>query len=447
MPGAPGSTASPLTLGLANSKVLTGIDVLEATKFTALKEAAARNGGHLRIGLLTNQTGLDAQGRRTIDVLRGIGNGIELTTLFSPEHGIFGAKDSETIGQEVDPTTGLKVISLYGPKDADKRPKPEDLKKLDAVVIDLQDAGVRFYTYETLVGYFIQAAACQKLEGGNDLEVFVLDRPNPIGGQQVQGPISNNPWSYINYYMTRPIRHGMTLGEMANYYQSDLQTCYTEDKKNGTATAGFDKSADLTVIPMQGWRREEFFDETGVPWVNPSPNLRSVTEATLYPALGMMDATNVSVGRGTATPFEVFGAGATDATKDAPALPAWFDSKVVASYLTARKIPGVAFAATTFAVAEDANHYPYHGQTIQGVRLTVTDRAALDSPELGIEILSALHHLYPTQFKLDKAAPLVANAETMAALARGDDPRTIAAAWAQGLAEFKARREKYLLYH
>ncbi len=203
----------------------------------------------------------------------------------------------------------------------------------------------------------------------------------------------------------------------------------------------------LIVVRMQNWRREEFFDATGVPWVNPSPNLRSVTEATLYPALGMMDATNVSVGRGTATPFEVFGAGATAATKDAPALPAWFDSKVVASYLTARKIPGVAFAATTFAVADDANHYPYHGQTIKGVRLTVTDRAALDSPELGIEILSALHHLYPTQFKLDKAAPLVANAETMAALARGDDPRTIAAAWAQGLAEFKARREKYLLYH
>jgi uncharacterized protein YbbC (DUF1343 family)/CubicO group peptidase (beta-lactamase class C family) len=439
--------STPALSGSAPPRVLTGIDVLEATNFAALKEAAARNGGHLRIGLLTNQTGVDAHGRRTIDVLRGIGDGVELTTLFSPEHGIFGAKDSTNIGPEVDPTSGLKVISLYGAKDSDRWPKLEDLKKLDAVVIDLQDAGVRFYTYETLVGYFIQAAACQKLEGGNDLEVFVLDRPNPIGGQQVQGPISNNPWSYINYYMTRPIRHGMTLGEMANYYQSDLQTCYTEDKKNGTATAGFDKSADLTVIPMQGWRREEFFDETGVPWVNPSPNLRSVTEATLYPALGMMDATNVSVGRGTATPFEVFGAGATAATKDAPALPAWFDSKVVASYLTARKIPGVAFAATTFAVAEDANHYPYHGQTIQGVRLTVTDRAALDSPELGIEILSALHHLYPTQFKLDKAAPLVANAETMAALARGDDPRTIAAAWAQGLAEFKARREKYLLYH
>src|SRR5208283_2839142 len=160
----------------------------------------------------------------------------------------------------------------------------------------------------------------------------------------------------------------------------------------------------------------------------------------------MLDATNVSVGRGTATPFEVFGAGATAATKDAPAIPAWFDGKAVATYLTARNIPGVAFTATTFVVADDANHYPYHGQTIEGVRLTVTNRARLDSPQLGVEILSALHHLYPAQFKLEKAAPLVANAETMAALVRGDDPRAIAAGWVQGLADFKARREKYLIY-
>ena len=203
----------------------------------------------------------------------------------------------------------------------------------------------------------------------------------------------------------------------------------------------------LTVVKMQNWHRDEFFDQTGVKWVNPSPNLRSVEEATLYPGLGMLDATNVSVGRGTAMPFEVFGAGATAATKDASAQAAWFDGNAVAAYLTVRKIPGVTFAATKIAVAEDANHYPYHGQTIEGVRLTVTDRTALDSPELGIEILSALHHLYPVQFKLDKAAALVANTETMAALARGDDPRTIAASWTSDLAAFKARREKVLLYH
>jgi SSS family transporter len=418
---------------------LTGIDVLEATNFAALKEAAARNGGHLRIGLLTNQTGLDAQGRRTIDVLRGIGGGIELTTLFSPEHGIFGAKDSTEIGQEVDPTTGLKVISLYGAKDADRRPKPEDLKNLDAVVIDLQDAGVRFYTYETVVGYLLEAAACETARA-HPLEVILLDRPDPINGDAVQGPISNTASSYLDY-MPLPIRHGFTLGELAQYIHGEHPvTCAPN-------TPPIKNPARLTVVPMQNWRREEFFDATGVPWVNPSPNLRSVTEATLYPALGMMDMTNVSVGRGTATPFEVFGAGATAATKDAPVLPAWFDGKAVAAYLTARNIPGVTFTPTTTRVAEDANHYPYHGQTVEGVRLTVTDRFALDSPELGIEILSALDHLYPTQFKLDKAAPLVANVETMAALERGDDPRTIAAGWAKGLLDFKARCAQYLIYH
>ena len=182
------------------SRVKTGIDVLEATDYAALKEAAVSNGGHLRIGLLTNQTGVDAHGRRTIDVLRGIGGGIELTTLFSPEHGIFGAKDSTEIGQEVDAASGLKVISLYGPTDADRRPKVRDVKELDVVVVDLQDAGVRFYTYETVVGYFLEASA-RELSQGHKLDIIVLDRPDPIGGLSVQDrspkpgrtPISTTP--------------------------------------------------------------------------------------------------------------------------------------------------------------------------------------------------------------------------------------------------------------
>jgi uncharacterized protein YbbC (DUF1343 family)/CubicO group peptidase (beta-lactamase class C family) len=429
-------------------RVLTGIDVLEATNFAALKEAAARNGGRLRIGLLTNQTGIDAHGRRTIDVLRGVGGGIELTALFSPEHGIFGAKDSTNIGQEVDATSGLKVISLYGAKDADRRPKPEDLKNLDAVVIDLQDAGVRFYTYETVLGYFVQDTICQRMM--NDFKLIVLDRPDPIGGTSVQGEVSDQETnSYINF-MPLPLRHGMTLGELARYFESEAPYACSmiggPYPTTGTRIFNGDANHGLTVIPMQNWRRDEFFDQTGVRWVNPSPNLRSVSEATLYPALGMMDFTNVSVGRGTAMPFEVFGAGVTPASKDSPATPAWFDGNAVSAYLTARKIPGVSFAATTFSVAEDANHYPYHGQTIEGVRLTVTDRTALNSPELGIEVLSALHHLYPTQFKLDKAAPLVANSETMAALERGDDPRFIASTWDPALEKFKVQRAKYLLY-
>ncbi|HEY4381543.1 MAG TPA: DUF1343 domain-containing protein [Acidobacteriaceae bacterium] len=455
------------------------------------------------MGLLTNQTGLDSQGHRTIDILRTADPTIELTKLFSPEHGIFGAKDSETIGQEIDPTTGIHVTSLYGPKDSDKRPKPEDLKDLDAVVIDLQDAGVRFYTYESVLGYFIEAASCEATRS-HPLQIVVLDRPALIGGLAVQGPISNTAPAYINY-MPEPVRNGMTFGELAQYMRAEhpgtcpahligrdfspgntarkinvgfspgdmlstsaakpaggspgpqplpsggsrgLQAPESDVQNQGASASGLSpsSSAHLTVVPMQNWRRSDFYDQTGLPWINPSPNLRSIEAATLYPGVGMMDATNVSVGRGTDTPFEIFGAGVTPATKTTPAIPTWFDGHAVATYLTARHIPGVTFAPTTFPVAETSEKYPYHGQTIQGVRMTVTDRLALDSPELGIEILSALHHLYPTHFKLAQATNLVANTETMAALARDDDPRAIAATWAPALAAFKERRAKYLLY-
>jgi SSS family transporter len=418
------------------SQVSVGIDVLEHDGFAELKALAAQHGGKLRIGLLTNQTGVDAAGKRTIDVLREAGGGIELVRLFSPEHGIFGAKDSMEIGQEVDPASGLKVTSLYGPKDSDKRPKAEDLKDLDAVVVDLQDAGVRFYTYESVVGYFVEAAACEQA-AGHDLTVVVLDRPALIGGVAVQGPVSDTAASYINF-MPEPVRNGMTLGELAEF---DAGVHPGACGANPEA-----KNPTVAVVKMQGWRRPEFFDQTGVRWVNPSPNLRSVEAAVLYPGLGMLDYANVSVGRGTDMPFQVFGAGLAPAAKNAPAVPAWFDGKAVADYLTARKIPGVTFAPTRFAVAETSEKYPGHGQTIEGVRMTVTDRTALDSPEMGIEILSALHHLYPTQFKLEKAAGLVANSETMEALARGEDPKAIAARWTPALANFKSQRQKYLLY-
>ena len=309
-------TAAELQKRIADLKAAeTGIDVLEATNFRALKDLAAKHGGHLRIGLLTNQTGVDAQGRRTIDVLRSDvarAAGIELVRLFSPEHGLSGKKDSASIGEEVDAASGLKVVSLYGAKDADKRPKPEDLKDLDAVVIDLQDAGARFYTYETVLGYFLEASACQLTVAGRPLEIVVLDRPDPIGGEAVEGPVSDPPWSYINY-SALPLRHGMTLGELAQYFADQPQSC--TGKREGETRIGLDATAELTVIPMQGWRRGEFFDQTGVRWVNPSPNLRSVDEAVLYPALGMLDYSNISVGRGTETPFEVFGAGAMAATK------------------------------------------------------------------------------------------------------------------------------------
>ncbi len=402
-PGAPSSVP-----------VLTGIDVLEKTQFATLREAAGLHGGRLRVGLLTNQTGLDSGGRRTIDVLAkdaaSAVPGVELTTLFSPEHGIAGVKDSTDIASSRDAATGLPVISLYGPKDADKRPKLEDLKKLDAVVVDLEDAGVRFYTYEAVLGYFVEACA----KAG--VELIVLDRPPLIGGVAVQGPMSDAGAESYTDYMPIPVRHGMTMGELARFY-------------NGEKGLG----AKVAVVAMQGWRRAEYFDETGVPWVNPSPNLQTQRAAVLYPAYAFLESTNLSVGRGSATPFEVFGA-------------AWMKGAEVAAALNARAIPGVRFEATAFAIAEDGNRYPFHGRTIEGVRMVTTDRVALDSPRLGLEVLVVLRKLYPEQFEWRKSSRLVVNAATMAAIARGDDPQVIMDGWKAGLEAFRVRRSGYLLY-
>jgi len=408
----------------ADAPTLTGIDVLEQNHFTALANLH-------RIALLTNQTGLDSTGRRTIDILHSLTtNNQQLTTLFSPEHGIFGHQDSTKITAETDPTTHLPVISLYGPKDADKRPSHAQLKDLDAVIIDLQDAGVRFYTYETVVGYFLEAAATEQTTYHHDLEIILLDRPNLIDGEDVQGPISDpGSESYINY-MPLPLRHGLTLGELAKYIVGTKHL-----------------ATNLTVIPMQHWSRTQYFDQTGLPWHNPSPNLRYPQATITYPALGLLDYTNISVGRGTPSPFSIFGAGSTGTQ------PAWFNAKDVADALNARHVPGISFGTNMAPIADDANHYPYHGQTIPVVEVILTVARPnmhgphpLDTPELGIEILAVLHRLYPTQFNLDKTGRLLCNRATLDAITRGDDPRSIAASWQPALDAFKAARAPYLLY-
>jgi uncharacterized protein YbbC (DUF1343 family) len=415
------ATAAANALHLSSTGVTaTGIDVLESTNFSALRDAAARHNGHLRIGLLTNQTGLDREGRRTIDILNHSVPEVELKTLFSPEHGIFGTKDTTKIGNEVDPATQLPVISLYGAKEEQRRPSPAVLKDLDAVVIDLQDAGVRFYTYEAVVGYFLEAAAKAHIE------IILLDRPNPINGVDVQGPVSDAGAESYTDYMPMPVRHGLTLGELALYFN-------TERRLPGPTSPNIQVpiKAQLTVVPMQNWRRSDYFDETHLPWTNPSPNLRSPRAATLYPGIGLLETTNVSVGRGTDAPFEQIGA-------------PFIDGPQLAAYLTARKIPGVSFTAINFAVADDSNHYPFHGKAIPGIAFTVTDRNVLDSPEMGIEVISALHRLYP-EFALNKER-LIVNVDTTQALNNRDDPRKIAAAWATDLAAFEQRRQPYLLY-
>ena len=421
-----GDTALP-------SGTLTGIDVLESNHFAELTTLAEQHKNSLRLGILTNQSGVDAHGRRTIDILATdlpkVVPVAKLTTIFSPEHGISGAHDTTSFAPETDPTTGLHVTSLYGPHDSDKRPSHEQLANLDAAVIDLQDAGVRTYTYEALTGYFLEAAAREQSEFHHTVNIIVLDRPNPIGGLAVQGPVSDpGPGSYTDYTEV-PVRHGMTLGELARFY-------------NGTKHI----DAPLTVVAMQHWTRSEFYDQTGLPWVNPSPNLHNLTATILLPALTLLEPTNATVGRGTPTPFELIGAGLPPKDKTTGSQPpAWFHAADLASALTARHIPGVAFTATRTTVDNDPIH-PYHGQTIEAVRISVTDRNALDSPELDVEILSALHKLYPEQFRLDRAANFLANKATLDAITRGDDPRSIAATWQPALDAFRNTRKQYLLY-
>jgi SSS family transporter len=390
----------------ARLSTLTGIDVLESTHFAALK-------GFHRIGLFTNQSGLDEHGARTIDILH---QAVPLTTLFTPEHGITASLDTENIASSIDAATKLPILSLYGAKTSDRRPTHEQLKNLDAVVIDLQDAGVRFWTYEAATAYFLEAAALEQVDFHHKLEIILLDRPNPIGGVAVQGPVSDPGLeSYVNT-LPLPVRHGLTLGELARYIVIKEHLFVS-----------------ITVVPMQRWSRTQYFSDTGLPWTPPSPNLRTPEAAILYPALGLIETTNVSVGRGTDHPFSFFGAG-------------WMNASDVVAALNARKIPGVSFIATTEVIAEDKNQYPFHGATISALHLTVTDPDALNTPELGIEILSVLHRLYPVAFKLERVQRLLCSKATLDALTHGDDPRSIANSWDVSIEAFKTARAKSLLY-
>ncbi|HWZ83968.1 MAG TPA: exo-beta-N-acetylmuramidase NamZ domain-containing protein, partial [Terriglobales bacterium] len=390
-------------LAVRNGVVKTGIDVLEDTNFAALKPA--KEGTPRKIGLLTNQTGLDSEGRRTIDVLSH-GTGISLDLIFSPEHGVTGELDTTDVGDTKDAVTGIAVRSVYGARDSDRRPAVEDLRKLDAVVIDIQDAGTRFYTYETSVGYFLEAAAHA------EIDVIVLDRPDPITGSFVQGPVSDEGHEIFTNYFAMPVRQGMTIGELAKMFNAE--------RKIG---------ARLDVVPMQGWQRGDWFDSTGVAWVNPSPNLRSLTEATLYPGVALIEGTNVSVGRGTDTPFEIVGA-------------PWIKSKELAAYLNQRAIPSVRFVPVTFTPASSN----FSGQKCEGVNVVLLDRNTFDAPELGIELASALHKLYPADFKIEKMQDLLLNQATYDALTAGQDPRRISEDWEERLGTFVAMREKYLIY-
>ena len=393
-----------------NGDVKTGIDVLEAEKFLTLQALAKKHGGHLRMGLLTSAVGVDRDGHRTIDVLahdsHAVDPSLTLTTLFSPEHGLEGNQDRENISNTTDPGTGLPVISLFGSKEK-RRPSLDTLRHLDAVVIDLQDVGVRYWTYDAAMGYLLEAAA------KTGIDVVVLDRPNPVTGSFVQGPMSDTGRDSYTNYMPVPVRHGMTIGELARYYNGEGHI-----------------NAALTVVKMQGWERGDWFDSTGLTWINPSPNLRSQRAAELYTGLGLIETSNISVGRGTETPFELLGA-------------PWIDARTLARPLNADMLPGMRFIPVSFTPAAP---YPYAGQLCHGISLMVTDRNTLDGPELGLEIASALWKLYPNDYKLDRIDHLLVNKSVLDALRSGEDPERIAGDWRVALEAFMQRRAAYLEY-
>jgi uncharacterized protein YbbC (DUF1343 family) len=385
-----------------NGAVKTGIDMLEAHAF---RELHADVSHPVRVGLVTNQTGMDGHGERTVVVLAHA-PGVKLAAIFSPEHGIAGNLDTPAIGNSDDAATGVPVYSVYGDTDASRRPSAAALEGVDVIVFDIQDIGVRFYTYETTLGYFLEAAA----KYGK--EIVVLDRPNPIAGAFVQGPVADaGRESFVSYWRT-PVRHGMTMGELARMFNAEHSI-----------------NAKLTVVPMQGWIRGDWFDSTGNVWVNPSPNMRSLTEATLYPGMGMIEASNISVGRGTDTPFELAGA-------------PWVKSTELASYLNAREIAGVRFIPQEFTPEGSL----YAHEKCGGVQIVVTDRNTLDAPELGIEFASALQSLYSFDYKVAGVDTLMASKASLEGIAAGEDPRRVAEQWRDDLEKFAALRTKYLIY-
>jgi uncharacterized protein YbbC (DUF1343 family)/CubicO group peptidase (beta-lactamase class C family) len=377
----------------SNAEVLNGVDVLERDGFKELQG--------LRVGLITNHTGRDLRGRQTIDVLREAPN-VKLTALFAPEHGIRGQAD-EKVSDTVDEKTGLPIFSLY---EDTRRPKPEQLKDLDALVFDIQDVGVRFYTYVTTMRNAMEEAARARIP------FFVLDRPNPVNGLDVEGPVADEDKLSFVVFHTVPVRHGMTVGELARLFNEQRKI-----------------NCDLRVVKMENWRRGMWLDATGQTWVNPSPNMRSLTEATLYPGIGLLETTNVSVGRGTDTPFELLGA-------------PWMDGRKLAAYLNGRGIAGVSFVPVRFTPRASV----FKNEECGGVNLVVTNRALFKPVRAGLEIAVALRRLYPQEWKVDDLIRLLANADTLERVKRGDEPASIAQSWQPRLDEFRRARSRVLLY-
>jgi uncharacterized protein YbbC (DUF1343 family)/CubicO group peptidase (beta-lactamase class C family) len=378
-----------------NGHTKTGLDILEEQKFAPLAGK--------RVGLITNQSGVDREGLRNVDAMRQAG--VDVVALFAPEHGFSGIEDRPGIEDSKDPATGIKVYSLYGKT---TRPTPEMLQGIDALVFDIQSAGVRFYTFETTMAYGLEAAAKAHIP------YFVLDRPNPITGVHVEGPpLDADKTSFVGYLPGEPVRHGMTVGELAKMFNAE--------KKLG---------AELTVIAMQDWNRGDWFDSTNLPWIDPSPNLRSLKAETLYPGLCLLEGVKgLSVGRGTDAPFEQIGA-------------AFIGGRELAAYLNQRQIPGVRVYPTVFTPTESVSK----GVRIEGVRFELMSREALDSTRLGLEVLVALQKQNPGKIDLASARKLIGSDDVAARVQAAEDPRTIVQSYQDSVAGFVKLRERYLLY-
>ena len=395
VPGALPATAATPALSprtIRTTEVLNGIDVLVKQKFAPLKG--------LRVGLITNHTGIDRQRRRTVDLLAKA-DGVKLVALFSPEHGIAGKLDSK-VGDSRDEVTKLPIYSLYG---EGRTPKPEHLADLDALVFDIQDIGCRFYTYVSTMGESLAAAAKAKKR------FFVLDRVNPIGGVVVEGPVLEGERTFVGWHDI-PLRHGMTVGELARMFN--------EERKFG---------ADLTIIPCEGWSRALWFDQTGLPWVNPSPNMRSLNAAALYSGVGVLEFCNVSVGRGTDRPFEVFGA-------------PYLDDRKLAADMNAANLPGVRFMPAQFT----PNASVFAGKECKGVQIIVTDRGNLNAVDVGIELGRALQRQAGSSWQSEKAARLLFHPATLNGIREQRELTAIHALWVEAREAFAKRREKFLIY-
>jgi len=386
-------TILPLPSAERFPKVLNGIDVLRERNFEPLAGK--------RVGLITNHTGLSADGRTTADLLFK-SETCELVALFSPEHGIDGILDA-AVSSSLDESRKIPIYSLYGDN---KRPTAEMLQGIDVLVFDIQDIGARFYTYATTMAYCMEEAA------SSNIPFVVLDRPNPLGGLRVEGPMLDSDRTSFVGYMPLPVRHGMTIGELARYFNAENRI-----------------GVQLRIIEMQGWLRSYYFWDTGQLWINPSPNMRNMIAAILYPGVCLLESTNVSVGRGTDRPFEIVGA-------------PWIEPRRFAAALLEADIPGI----QTFPVFFTPKSSVHQGIRCGGVNLMIADTEQLNSVFLGLTLVSILHKLYPEEFRIDSVMDLLGNAEAMKRLKEGQSPAEVVRENSREFRNFLSKRRMALIY-